>query len=913
MFRLECGVEPPHSKRGLVSSIYSYRIISSPVTRLAGGNGMRAKQGMALGLLFAVLVSFSPSVVFGQPVNPTPPTQAPVATPDPKELSASERLSQPYLIKFNNIQLVELLRFLSGITGKNFIFDEEELNFRVTIVSEEPTSVSNIMAALLQVLRIRGLSMLEQGNNIVIHTNPNTKRLGHLKGEGIDASNDVETEMVTQVYRLLNIKTEDVQTLIKTLISSQAQIEALPETNHVVVTDFAANIDRITLLIDRLDSSRPTLEIGQYLVKNAPVQALADLLTNVLEPIAGSQTLQITASPGTNSIFVVSTPYLVEKSLSVLQTLDQTNRQTRIMSLDRMQLMPEGPQTPLLTPEERERLTRDATTLREQILGGGTSSRQAIESERAKLLGELALGNLNEDQARLVKNRIELLNKMLELSENGRNAIEQMDQARAQLDMRRQELEKLLAGELKPEEREKIVAEHAAILEQIARVDADRKAVEGESSRRLEAVANQLRDLIENPPPPVTLDIRKDSRPQGPGELTSELPDIVRTTQHVIYKLQYRRTDEAISALQSIGAALQDSGDPNRELVDCIRTAQAIDSTNSIVLSGIPEAVQGAVDLLKAVDISRRQVFLELLILQTTISNSLDFGVEWGARYQDSPNVGGSAGFAVGPALPAAIQSTVEGAVDGPDMKSIAATPGSHLGIVGKVIKMGQTSFFSLGGLVKALEKDADTDVLVNAKLIVEDGSPAETFAGQNERFKGQTVTTPGSTNTTTNYEYRDVGSTFRVTPFIGEGNWITLEINQEYSKDSGDPLTRSKEDLDLGPVTQVTRTTTRVHVPNHYFLVLSGMVQQSRNVENTGLPCLGTLPVIGALFGSRGRSSSLQNLLLFIRPTIVDTMDEMADLTRDQYRLFQKRAKHNPPGAGPEDYDIDMGLDFLR
>src|ERR1700733_3138114 len=66
------------------------------------------------------------------------------------------------LINFNNVSMIEYIRFISRITNRNFIFDESDLQFNVTIVSEEPATIDNIMTALLQELRIRDLSLIEE-------------------------------------------------------------------------------------------------------------------------------------------------------------------------------------------------------------------------------------------------------------------------------------------------------------------------------------------------------------------------------------------------------------------------------------------------------------------------------------------------------------------------------------------------------------------------------------------------------------------------------------------------------------------------------------------------------------------------------------------------------------------------------
>nr|NGX60525.1 hypothetical protein [Chlamydiota bacterium] len=75
-------------------------------------------------------------------------------------LFKSESGEDRYIINFNNVSIIEYLRFVSKISKVNFQFEETELDFTVTVVSEDPLTVQNILSALIQTLRARGLSLL---------------------------------------------------------------------------------------------------------------------------------------------------------------------------------------------------------------------------------------------------------------------------------------------------------------------------------------------------------------------------------------------------------------------------------------------------------------------------------------------------------------------------------------------------------------------------------------------------------------------------------------------------------------------------------------------------------------------------------------------------------------------------------
>jgi type III secretion protein C len=80
----------------------------------------------------------------------------------------------------------------------------------------------------------------------------------------------------------------------------------------------------------------------------------------------------------------------------------------------------------------------------------------------------------------------------------------------------------------------------------------------------------------------------------------------------------------------------------------------------------------------------------------------------------------------------------------------------------------------------------------------------------------------------------------------------------------------------------------TRVHVPNNYFVALSGMINDSKTHYKTGIPCLGGLPVIGALFSENDRTASKNSIIIFIRPQIVNTYEEYKRITEHQEWLYK-------------------------
>lgn len=725
---------------------------------------------------------------------------------------------EKFLLSFNDLSIVEVLRFISKISGKNFIFNEEDLAFNVTIVSQEPASVDNIMAALLQVLRIRGLSMLEQGNNIVIHANKAVTRLPRLTGEGIDEIPTDETELVTHVYRMNNISVDRASALIKPLISGDAQVEVLAETRHIVLTDFSGNVARVTRLLDEIDKPTVPVEVGQYLVRNRDLEPLVELVRELMIPVVGSQPFSLVPSPVSNSIFVVSTPFLVDRTIGVLQTLDMTARQTRIMNVDRIKYLPIDAEGRIIPPKGQDVLS---------------TSRNAGVNAQIDMKG---LGALDEADANP---------------------------------------ESLTGAELEEGEGNELFRPSSP------------EGFGVGSSFGEDGPGRFFDDL--NAEDQIRLDSRLfegalgDESAEGVAGPTDSLFGAKVPKRFRIRKLHHRKSDALAESLGLIADSLEGADSHQDDLVLALRSIQSITETNSLVFTGVETAADEVDELIAELDSPTRQVFIELLIFQTTVLNSLQFGVDWGSKAE----LGSRYTFA------AASQNQAGTDLIGATAASSLATPtGLAAATVGRVISYKGKNFLDFAAVIRALEEESSTNIVMNPKILVQDGVTAEVFVGENRPFQTTTTSVEGSTNVERSFEYRDIGSRVTVTPFIGEGEFITLEVDQEISSDTGEQEEEVETTQSLASSTLRTTTTTTIHVPSGHFVVLSGQIRESRTFERRGVPCLGTLPWLGNFFSFKQLSDpEKSNLMIFIRPTVVDTTEEMRRMTRDQQSLLDRKS----------------------
>lgn len=336
------------------------------------------------------------------------------------------------------------------------------------------------------------------------------------------------------------------------------------------------------------------------------------------------------------------------------------------------------------------------------------------------------------------------------------------------------------------------------------------------------------------------------------------------------------------------------------KLLAAINSLQWIKMTNSLLATGTPEVLTQLKELIQNIDIPLRQVFIEVLIIQTEIGNTQQFGLQWGSKFKYLDRFAGGVGnfptinpiTAANPnlALSDGLNRVNNLPANTPLATDIPVSPGFDLGVIGDIILHKGKSFISLASLVSAIEGDADAVVVMNPKIIAQDNMQSTIFVGQNIPFSGSQVNTLGigASQTQTNIEYRDVGISLSITPILGMNDIITLDIANEITAQVANTTNQGTNANIQGLQTSRTALNARVHVPDKHFVALSAVIQDTKSHFRSGIPCLGGLPVIGAIFSENDRTNARNNVIFFIRPVIIDSIEEYERVTQNQEQLYK-------------------------
>jgi type III secretion protein C len=791
------------------------------------------------------------------------PSVQPVPVQEQKTIDQPQT-PKTILINFNNVSIVEYIRFISRISGKNFIFDEKELGFNVTIVSDGPTTIQNVMTALLQELRAHGYSMMEEANTIIIYKNDEVRNVGKVSINEVPAGEARESELVTQVFKLNTLDPVKASTIIRPLLSKQALMEVSSDTRQIIITDLISNIQQTSILLKGLDSPNGGQVIGQYVVRNALIDNLIDLTKQIMAPIASDQPITFVPHPSAQSIFIIASPFLVERSLSVLQHLDQRKGENKIFNLEDLKF------TPLKGGDIQQLPTEQPTTTGEGGAGAGgppirTAGRWEIDPEGkwvfhpggSQIPGELPQGRwvLDPQGNWYFIPEGSKAPFSPEGERNGAQPVRKGDQPR---------------GKWQKDESGKWAYE----------------LLPGESIR-----PEYLRRDVEH----------QENLPVGH----------IERTKFLLYKLKYRNGKDIVIAIENIGKSLEDSGVINKDLSLSIGTLQWIEPTNSIIITGTSNSIQKIRELIDELDSALKQVFIEMLILETDIDNSLQFGVSWGTR-----SGGGSTSTAqafLSGATSLAGNLFGRSGLNAPEAGAAAPPGGFSLGVIGRRLTHNGIVFADIGALVRFVHDKVETNIVMNPKVITEDNKPAEFFVGINTAFQNESIANDQGSIITTNFQFRDVGTTLNVTPHIGSNDLINLEIKLENSSVStGTTSTAGQNQTNAapaGPTTSINRTTTNVNIPDGYFLILSGMIQDQLVTTTNQVPCLGGIPGLGAAFKTHQKQDTKRNLMIFIRPVIVNSDEQMNVITKRQQEIFQQKNRTKDDWK----YHMDQALDWLN
>jgi general secretion pathway protein D len=316
--------------------------------------------------------------------------------------------------------------------------------------------------------------------------------------------------------------------------------------------------------------------------------------------------------------------------------------------------------------------------------------------------------------------------------------------------------------------------------------------------------------------------------------------------------------------------------------------------TNALIITASQEEYLVLQDVIKKLDIPRRMVYLEALIMEVSIDKQFKIGPEWGGAGSIQDETG---------TLGAGFTSGSFSLMNGISKGTTGMTSGATLGVLKKGVQIGGAYFPDLGAVVNAFQKDSDINIIATPQVLTTDNKEASITVGENVPYiTSKNSSTTGSTQDYTNYEYKDVGTTLKITPQINQANLLRLDIGVE--------VTRLKSEAGVAtPTTYKRSASTTVVVHNQEIVVIGGMIGQDATSGDYKVPLLGDIPVLGWLFKTHENNKRRTNMFIFIAPRIVESAPELADLyykKRDKMEEVKQGAGDVPEQLLKTDRDME-------
>ena len=244
---------------------------------------------------------------------------------------------QSVKVDFKEVELPVFIRLVSDVTGKNFIFDEK-ITGKVTVITPEAVSVDGLYQLFLSILQFKGYAAVPTDNNLIqiiplSEAKQNwTKVLSDENGQGF----------VTRLISLTYLNANEGIRILTPLVSKNGVISADLQTNTIILTDSAKNVERLASVLSTLDKEPPRGkgEINVYPLENAEAEGIAGSLTTLLAkqppPQPGqppslrvglTSPITVTADKLRNALIIVAAPEDYTAIKGVIGKLDVKRRQ----------------------------------------------------------------------------------------------------------------------------------------------------------------------------------------------------------------------------------------------------------------------------------------------------------------------------------------------------------------------------------------------------------------------------------------------------------------------------------------------------------------------------------------------------------------------------------------------------------
>lgn len=276
----------------------------------------------------------------------------------------------------------------------------------------------------------------------------------------------------------------------------------------------------------------------------------------------------------------------------------------------------------------------------------------------------------------------------------------------------------------------------------------------------------------------------------------------------------------------------------------------ADDRNNAVLVWAPTEQFAHIEEVLRRLDTPPTQVLIEASIIEVTLNDELNYGVQW--LFNDT-RAGGGTGTSV--------LSSVGGGVLSGALAGFSYTLRNSVGNVRAVLNL--------------LAEKSLVRVVSSPSLMVLDNHTAHIAVGNQQPIRSSETVTEGGVRTTS-IQYKDTGVNLSVTPSVGAGDMVTMTVNQSVT-DVGlvDAATGQRSFLNR-------QIDSKVAVRSGEAVVLGGLIRNNATEGSSGIPLLSQIPLLGGLFGAKSHNADRTELLVIITPRVARSVEDARQISRE-------------------------------
>ncbi|MBM4147834.1 MAG: type II secretion system protein GspD [Lentisphaerae bacterium] len=712
-------------------------------------------------------------------VMPTPAASAPAAVPDPAaDLPGGE-------LKFNMASTEIVLNDYAQKTGRTLLMAPNLPKVSVTLRSQGALPMTDYLQAIDTVLTMNGIALLKVGDTFlkavpIAQAGEEAMKISEVAGE--DPLPE-KGQLVSQMMVIRNIELETAKKAVDALKHGYAKVVPFESINSLLITDDAANINRIMQMLRIVDQPVEVREEPNiiHILHAKP----ADIKAKLEEIIAESQKDEAKKA-------VVAQP--------------------RMSGAPGVVPRPAGPAAPvgLIRPGLRSLVPTAPSPAEEQIV-----ETVIEEAERGIIRGKVRIVSDDRTGILIIITRPENMSFFEKI-------IKVLD-----------------------------VATAPDVIVKVFRLEyAEAKAVAGMLNDLVGAAAKGE-------------DASKPVRAEGAAEgEAAALRDYVK----------------------SLGAGGAEKAGKSKigELYKDNIKILSDERTNSLIIMASRSDIATISEIVADMDMMLSQVLIEAAILDIQLSDTLSAGVDWLQRSMVSFNENGA-----GTRTPVlAFTGSGGGGSATPFNATAASSPVPFAGLSYYFTYFG----LNLDAVLKMAQTDSRVKVVSTPVILTTDNKEAKiTSTDLMYVYSGTTRRSSTEGGDYDNYEQKEVGLELTVKPHINENRVVMMDIEQRLSQPNAKATQGVATENLTGTIIYSSRTlSAAIAVENRQTIVLGGLVSERTSNTKGGIPVLSSIPFLGWLFGSHGKTASKTETVVFITPYVLDTPEDIAAESRRRKQALQ-------------------------